>query len=188
MFRFLKSSSSEPLAVTMTGVKLGDRVFVAGLGDPKMIAALAVKAGLTGQAVLLDPDESRLRAAGQEIEREGGLIDLTHAPLTSSWPFADGHFDIAVLHDVLPALSADGVALAASLHEVLRTLRGGGRAIVIDGTPRRGLGGIVPRQAVAQRYATGSDAVGALKAAGFSAVRVLAERDGTIFTEGVKRA
>ncbi len=60
--------------------------------------------------------------------------------------------------------------------------------IVIDGAPRRGFGGIVQRQAAGQRYAGGADATAALKAAGFSAVRVLAERDGTVFTEGVKRA
>lgn len=188
MFRFLKSSSREPLAVTMTGVKLGDRVIVLGLGDPPMIAALAAKAGLTGQAVILDPDDARLRAAVQEIEREGGLVEPAHMSPRASWPFTDGHFDVAVMHDVLPALSVEGADLAACLREVFRTLRGGGRAIVIDGTPRRGLGGIVQRQSASQQYASGIDAVSALKAAGFSAVRVLAERDGSVFSEGVKRA
>jgi ubiquinone/menaquinone biosynthesis C-methylase UbiE len=183
---FRKGAPTDPLAVTMTGVKLGDRVLVAGLGDTKMIAALAAKSGLTGHAVVLDPDDAKLRAAGQEIEREGGLVDLTHVALTSSWPYDDESFDVAVMHDVLPALS--GVGLAGCLREVFRTLRAGGRVIVIDGAPRRRFGAIVSRPPEAQPYAAGGNALTALKAAGFAAVRVLSERDGTVFTEGAKRA
>ena len=183
---FRKAAAGDLLAVTMTGVKLGDRVFVAGLGDTKLIAALAAKAGLTGQAVVLDGDQSALQTAGREIEREGGLVDLTHAPLASRWPFDDGQFDVAVLRDVLGALSAR--ELGACLAEVFRTLRPGGRAIVIDGGARRGLAAIVGRPSGRPAYAAGGDAAAALKAAGFAAVRVLAEQDGIVFTEGAKRS
>jgi ubiquinone/menaquinone biosynthesis C-methylase UbiE len=183
---FRKASPTDPLAVTMTGVKLGDRLLVIGLVDTKMIAALAAKAGLTGSAVVIDPDAPRLRAAVGEIEREGGLVEATHAPLASTWPYDDGCFDVAVLHDVLRGLSA--ADLNVCLAEVFRTLRAGGRAIVIDGTPRRGFGALVSRPADHPTYAAGGDAVAALKAAGFAAVRILAQQDGIVFTEGAKRS
>jgi ubiquinone/menaquinone biosynthesis C-methylase UbiE len=186
---FRKSAPADPLAVTMTGVTLGNRIVVLGLSGTKTIAALAAKAGLTGQAVVLDDDEAKLRAAGAAIEREGGLVELTRCAPASPWPYEDEHFDVAVLHDVLPALSARGTAVMASaLREVFRTLRPGGRAIVIDTAPRRGLSALVTREPAVQAYASGTDAVSALKATGFAAVRVLAEQDGATFIEGVKRS
>jgi ubiquinone/menaquinone biosynthesis C-methylase UbiE len=183
---WFRKAASDPLAVTMTGVKLGDRVIVAGLGDTKMIAALAAKAGLTGSAVVIDADAARLREGVAEIEREGGLVETTHAPLASAWPYDDGRFDVAVLHDVLRGLTAADLSMC--LREVFRILRAGGRAIVVDGTPRRGLGALVTRPANRHPYAAGGDAVGALKAAGFAAVRLLAQQDGVVFTEGAKRS
>src|SRR5438094_175662 len=45
---FRKTAPADPLAVSMTGVKLGDRVLVIGAGDPALIAALGAKTGLTG--------------------------------------------------------------------------------------------------------------------------------------------
>ncbi len=170
----------------MTGVKLGDRVIAIGANDAKLIAALAVKAGLTGHAVVVDADDAKLRATGSEIEREGGLVDLTHAAWTTTWPHADESFDVAVIRDVLAAL--DGVARASCLREVFRTLRPGGRAIVIEPAPRARLGGLVKRQAVDPEYAARGGAAAALKAQGFAGVRVLAERSALLFTEGAKRS
>ena len=36
-------NADEPLALSMTGVKLGDRLLVIGANDPQLIAALAIK-------------------------------------------------------------------------------------------------------------------------------------------------
>src|SRR5579871_5290645 len=64
---FRKSAPTDPLAVTMTGVKLGDRFLAIGLGDPRLTAALAAKAGLTGRACAVDADPVRLKAGAAEI-------------------------------------------------------------------------------------------------------------------------
>ena len=47
-------TSTDPLSVSMAGVKLGDRVLVVGCSDPRLIATLAVKTGLTGRACAVD--------------------------------------------------------------------------------------------------------------------------------------
>ncbi len=166
---FRKSAPTEPLAVTIAGVKLGDRFLALGIRDTGLIAALAVKAGLTGRACAVDADEARVKTGGAAIEREGALVEVTHAP----WgilPFDDGSFDVAVARDVFMTLPSQARALAASgLHRVLRP---GGRVIVIEPAPRGGLvGALLKRQPSDPDYATSGGAVRALTQAGFVAVQ-----------------
>src|SRR6185437_3427924 len=94
-----RRAPSEPLAVTMTGVKLGDRLLSLGLRDPTLIAALAAKAGLTGRTCAVDADAARIAGAADAIEREGGLAEVMHAP-GFALPFDAGSFDVAVARDV----------------------------------------------------------------------------------------
>ena len=44
----LRKSSNESLAVSMAGIKLGDRLLVVGCGDAKLLAQLA-RVGVPGQ-------------------------------------------------------------------------------------------------------------------------------------------
>jgi hypothetical protein len=71
---------------------------------------------------------------------------------------------------------------AATVREAARVLRTGGRVMVIGSTPRGGLGAILSRAPVT----ISADPTLALQADGFKTVRVLAERDGLIFFEGLK--
>ena len=98
---FRKSTPTEPLGVTMAGVKLGDRFLAVGVRDHVLVAALAAKAGLTGQAQAIDEDATRVEKARTAIEQEGALIDITCAPW-KTWPFADESVDVAVVPDLLP--------------------------------------------------------------------------------------
>jgi ubiquinone/menaquinone biosynthesis C-methylase UbiE len=183
---FRKTAPSEPLAVTMAGVKLGDRVLAIGVSDVKLIAALAVKAGLTGRAAAVDADEDRVRRNGAAIEREGALVEVTRAPW-GTLPYESDSFDVVVLRDVLMTLTAD--VRARCLAEALWVLRRGGRVLVIEPLARAGLAALVSRgPLIDASYAEHGGAKGALDAAGFAGVRVLAEREGTIFVEGAKRA
>jgi len=166
-----RKSPGEPLAVTMTGVKLGDRFLSIGLRDTKLIAALAAKAGLTGRACAVDADAALAAGAAAAIEREGALVEVTHTP-GFSLPFDAGSFDVALVRDLFSAMTPDEkVAVAA---EALRVLRGGGRVIVVESTKRTR----VNAEALTEP----------LKAAGFAGVRVLAEAEATIFAEGIKAA
>jgi ubiquinone/menaquinone biosynthesis C-methylase UbiE len=177
-----RKSSEEPLGVTMAGVKLGQRVLAVGTRDPKLVAQLAAKSGLTGRACIVDDDEARLAAAAAAIEREGALIEAIHAPY-GMWPFDPDSFDVAVVPQLLPRMRAD--ERTRSLFEVFRVLRPGGRVLVVEAAQRGGVLGLLDRTATNSDY-EGPAAV--LRTVGFGAVRQLAEADGVGYTEGVKRA
>jgi SAM-dependent methyltransferase len=179
---FRKSSPGEPLAVTMAGVKLGDRFLAVGVRDPALIAVLAAKAGLTGTACAVDADEAAVAKAAAAIERDGALAEVTRAPW-GMWPYDEGSFDVAVIRDLLPALTSDD--RRRCVMELLRVLRPGGRAIVIESAPRGGFGGLLNRQPVDASY---RGAVRTLQDDGFAAVRELANRDGVLYVEGIKKS
>lgn len=183
MFWLKKAAPSEPLAVSMSGVKLGDRLLVLGCGDGALIAQLALKTGLTGRACALDEAEARATRAQETATRDGALIESFTAPWTEL-PFDAAAFDVAVIRDALAGLELH--RRGAMLAELLRVLRPGGRAIVIEGGGRGGLGALFQGRPVNAEYASSGGAHRALSAAGFRAVRVLAERDGFRFVEGVK--
>jgi ubiquinone/menaquinone biosynthesis C-methylase UbiE len=178
--RWLRKPSGDPLAVTMPGVKLGDRLLVIGAADTALIVALASKAGLTGRACVLDEsDDVRARAAAA-IEREGVLIESFSSPLTAL-PFDPASFDIVVMRNVLSTITEDRRAPVVT--EVERVVRPGGRSVTIDDVRRGGLGGLLGG---ARSAVDGQGLSALLSASGFRAVRVLAEREGLLFVEGVK--
>lgn len=181
---FRKSAPGEPLAVTIAAVKLGQRFLAVGVRDPALIAVLAAKSGLTGTACAVDADEAALTKAAAAIERDGALVEVTRAPW-GIWPFGEGSFDVALVRDLLPSLGPN--ERARTLWEVIRVLRPGGRALVIEPAPRGGFGAMLSRQTMDVDYLTAGGPVQALKDAGFAAVRLLAEVDGVSYVEGIKK-
>lgn len=176
-----RKSGGEPLPVAMAAVKLGQRLLAVGATDPALIAQLATKAGLTGRACVVDPDGGRLAAGAAAIEREGALIEATHAPF-GAWPYESGSFDVVVMARILPLLDEESRARCAA--DVMRVLRAGGRAIAIDPGKRTGFGALLGRGSTDASYRGGA---AVLQGAGFTAVRELAEADGFVFVEGIKR-
>jgi len=168
---FRKSGPRDALAVTMTGVKLGDRFLSVGARDVTLIAALATKAGVTGRACVVDADPARATSVAGDVEAEGALVEAAQA----EWdrlPYDAAAFDVALARDVFSTLAPDLKRRCAA--DVLRVLRGGGRLVVVEGTKRAR---VDPESLTS-----------ALKDAGFAAVRVLAEAEQTIFVEGIKKA
>jgi sarcosine/dimethylglycine N-methyltransferase len=181
--RWLKKAPSEPLTVAMAGIKLADRVLVAGCSDRALIAALAIKAGLTGRACAVDTDRARVDATARAVERDGALVETFATPLTSL-PFEAAAFDVVVLRDVLASAAvSDRQAIVA---EAQRVVRPGGRCLVIETSAHSSLGGLLARP-VNPEFLAGGGAPPLLLSAGFAAVRTLAEREGLTFVEGVKR-
>jgi ubiquinone/menaquinone biosynthesis C-methylase UbiE len=183
MFWLKKTAPAEPLAVSMSSIKLGDRLLVLGCGDGVLLAQLAQKSGLTGTACAFDENAARAERAGQIAAREGALVET----FTGRWtelPFAAAAFDVVVIRDALPGL--DVHRRTALLGEMLRVLRPGGRCLAIEGTGRGGLGALLQRGASNAEYTASGGAERALSTAGFRAVRLLARRDGFTFVEGVK--
>jgi ubiquinone/menaquinone biosynthesis C-methylase UbiE len=161
----------------MAGIRLGNRLLVVGATDAPLLAGAAAKTGLTGRACVVDEDAARTESAVAAAEREGALVEGFTAPCTSL-PFQSGVFDVAIVRNVLPGLSE--AQRVGCMMEVQRVLRPGGRGMVIDGIERTGLAAVLNRR-------SGDDAaVQALTTAGFRAVRILAERHGLLFVEGVR--
>ena len=183
MFWLKKPAPTDPLAVSMSGVKLGDRLLVVGCADPALVAQLAQKTGLTGRACVAGEDARGVEAASRAIEREGVLVETITAPVTSL-PFEADAFDVVVLRDVVGAV--DEHRRPACVAEALRVLRPGGRCVVIDTAARKGIGALLHKRTVDPEYVASGGAERALRSGGFRAVRRLAEREGLAFVEGVK--
>ena len=84
-----RKSRSEALGVTMAGVKLGQRLLAVGTKDPKLVAALGVKAGLTGRTCVVDADAAHLanfygrHPVTRRLGRDYGRLALAPAAIFS---------------------------------------------------------------------------------------------------------
>jgi len=181
-----KAKQREPVPITMSGVRMGERLLQIGVDDAATVGAIAAKVGLSGSAaaVVTDADaETRVRQGAVEA---GALVDLHTAPL-ATLPFADGAFDVVVVHTVrglLQTLAAE--ARVAALRECRRVLRQGGRIITIEAGTRSGVGSLLrAKPAVAGDYTATGGTVAALERAGFRPVRVVGDLEGFLFTEGL---
>lgn len=180
MLKLRKTTPTEPLIVTMSAVRMADRLLVIGCSEPRLVATLAVKPGLTGRACAVDDAPERTARVVTAAEREGALLEVETAPVTML-PFDAESFDVVVVSHLLPRLPAD--RRVTCLSEAARVLRGGGRCVVAQARRRGGLAGVF---GTAQRMPS-SEIEAAMQAAGFRAVRTIAERDGLVFVEGARR-
>ena len=120
--RFLRASrQDEPLVVTLTGVRLGDRLYFRG-SRLDWVVPLAGRTGLSGQFVVIADNATQLKT---DAERAGVLVEVTSAPD----PGAD--FDLAVVE-----ATADWTSVLGSL---LTAVRQGGRLVILTGGSSTGL-------------------------------------------------
>ena len=174
---FLRKTRIEPLPVTMSAVRMGERVLQVGVDDAAIASAIAAKAGLSGNAALAVSNERDAARAQRAFTNAGILVDVKITPLTTL-PFESDTFDLVVVH-----ASHAGVSIEA-MRECHRVLRRGGRAMTIEGGgPATGLAAMFRTQKPLE-----GDVVGLLGTAGFRPARLLAEREGYRFAEGFKTA
>lgn len=175
-----RGRAMDPLHVSMTGVRMGERFLQIRCHDRALLAGLAAKVGLSGTAAVAAFDDNEAKRAGGVGAKIGALID-THKVEGGALPFDSHQFDMVVVDDT----SGDFAAIAdeartAYLREARRVVREGGRIEVVEGVAAGGLfGGTVARP---KAY----DALRDLTAAGFKPVRLLAEKDGFRFIEGLR--
>jgi ubiquinone/menaquinone biosynthesis C-methylase UbiE len=179
MLKLRKTAPGEPLILTMTAVRMADRLLVIGCSQPKLVAQLAVKPGLTGRACAVDEEPQRTASAAAAALNQGALLEAENAPVTML-PFDPESFDVVVVSHLLPDLSVE--RRRPALQEAARVLRAGGRCLVIQPGRRSGLAGLLggPRM-------PSSEVEAAMESVGFRAVRTLAERQGMVFVEGARR-
>lgn len=156
------------MIVSMTGVKLGERLLVIGLADVRLLPTLGAKVGLTGRACGTDASPSVAARAAQFAEKEGVLVEVHTSPL-GEMPFEASSFDIVVVR------ATGDLAVEPNLRLALRTaetaLRDGGRCEVIANTSPGG----------------GTSLVALLGSTGYRGGRVLTDRGGLLYAEAVKR-
>jgi ubiquinone/menaquinone biosynthesis C-methylase UbiE len=179
-----KRSGDDPyaLVIGMTGIKMGDRLLQVGCAHAGRLGAIASKVGLSGRAVCVVGDAESAVRAQKGASDAGALVEVETTALTAL-PFDESAFDLAVVDDtggLLASMRAE--SRVAMLRQVFRVLRPAGRVMVIAAAPRGGLGALVTRAQSGPPF----DAVPAVEAEGFRAVRRLAEREGLIFVEGIK--
>ena len=176
---FRASPPGDPLVVAMSGVKLGDRLLIIGGSHTNTVAHLALKPGISGRTVVVDEDAASASRAADAATSEGALIESETAPLTML-PFDEAAFDLVVVNQALSKVpdSRRNQALA----EARRVLREGGRVIAIEPAARGGLAALIGSAGMPS-----GDIERDLTAAGFRAVRTLAQREGLTFVEGAKR-
>jgi len=178
-----KTKAREALPITMTGVRMGERLLQIGVDDPSVAGAIAAKVGLSGTAAVAVSDEAGAALATAAAAQAGALVEVTVTAL-DALPYPDGSFDIVVLHCMKAPIGGAASGLSAeALRQCLRVLRQGGRCVAITRGPKTGVGALLRP---APPEAPDDSAVTALTAAGFRPVRMVGELEGFRFTEGLK--
>jgi hypothetical protein len=198
---FLRRSTvgQEPLPLSMSGVRAGERLLQIGLEDPHVATAIAAKVGLNGHASFVVGTEREAEQARAVAANAGVLADVhvrdfsrdsfsTDGTEDRAWPADDASIDVIVIHGRRGLLAAlEGQARLATLRRCLQALRVGGRLVAVDTGRAVGLAarlGLGKKPHAAYEAAGGTAA--ALAVTGFRPVRVLGELEGYKFTEGLR--
>jgi ubiquinone/menaquinone biosynthesis C-methylase UbiE len=179
----------DPLTVSMTGVKAGERLLQLDVDDAAVAGLLAAKPGLNGSAAHVVATDGAAVKVNRGVKQAGALVEVRVAPLDRV-PFDDAAFDVVVIHSVGGQMAAaDAATRREILRECRRVVRQGGRVVVIEpGTPT-GLKSILRSAPAAQAtYDAAGGTPAALREAGFSPVRELGDREGVKFTEALRTA
>ena len=170
MLRGGRGPAMDPLQVSMTGVRMGERFLQIGCNDRALLSGLAAKVGLSGTAAVAAFDEEQARRATSIGTKVGALIEVQNIEAGRAWPFGDAQFDMVVVDDTGDQFG-DLDQPTQILRNALASLRPGGRIEVV---------------ARIKSEVSDYDYLRDLTAAGFKPVRVLAEKDGLRFLEGLR--
>ncbi len=167
-----RARTMDPLHVSMTGVRMGERFLQIGCHDRALLSGLAAKVGLSGTAAVAAFDDAEAKRASGVGAKVGALIE-THKIEGRALPFDSNQFDMVVVDDTDGRFAAIADDVRADyLREAKRAVRQGGRIEIIEGIEAKR----------PQAY----DALRDLETVGFKPVRLLAERDGFRFIEGLR--
>jgi SAM-dependent methyltransferase len=189
MFLRRPVAGQDPLPVSMTGVRAGERVLQVGGDDPALAGLLAAKSGLNGHAAIVVATEAQAGLVRKATAEAGALVDIQTSAIEAS-AIDDGSFDLVVVHGrkgLLSSLTPE--ARTRVLRVCHRALRPGGRLVAIEAGTPVGLSALLrARPAADADYQAAGGPAASLQQAGFSAVRLLGDREGYLFTEGIRPA
>ena len=183
---FLRKSRIEPLPVTMSAVRMGERVLQIGVDDPVVASAIAAKVGLSGNAAIAVTEARDAARANSAAANAGVLVDVRVTPL-APLPFDNEAFDLVIVHGMRGLLSSlDANGRIAAMREWHRVIRHGGRVMTIEPGAVSGIKSLMQQRRSDDAYEGSGGVIGALESAGFRPVRLLADREGYKFAEGIK--
>src|SRR5512145_3130804 len=93
-----RAREMDPLQVSMTGVRMGERFLQIGCSDRALLAGLAAKVGLSGTAMVATFDEDEEERTDGVAGKIGALIE--RQPIARGvLPFESDLFDMVVVDD-----------------------------------------------------------------------------------------
>ena len=165
-----RGPAMDPLQVSMTGVRMGERFLQIGCNDKALLAGLAAKVGLSGTAMVAAFDANQAKLAESIARKVGALIEVKDIDEGRAWPIEDDAFDMVVVDDTAAGF-VDLDQPVNVLRNGWRALRAGGRIEVV--TPVKNAHPPIDFEKL-------------LSEAGFKPVRILAETNGLRFVEGLR--
>ena len=177
------TGGSRDLEVLMVGLKLGASVLQLGGRNAELIVALAKVVGISGDACAVVESAKEADRVHRAAVQAGVLVDVKKVSF-GALPFDSESFDVVVAPDLLGDLRMNERVVC--LLQALRVLRPGGRCMVIETVPRRGLGALFSRRTLDSTYVENGGARGAFEAAGCREVRHLGDGKRRRFYEGTK--
>ena len=115
--------------IAHAGIRLGDRVLDLAGGTGDIAALLSEAVGDRGQVMLTDINEAMLDVGRRRLEDRGIVRNVDFALVDAEkLPFPDGRFDAVTIAFGLRNVTDKD----AALREMLRVLRPGGRALILE--------------------------------------------------------
>ena len=179
MALFRSAPPQEPLVVSITGVRMGQRILGVVGGDPRMFLDAAAKVGISGSAFALTADASAVARVQAAAEKHGVLLETSLLALPLSYP--DASFDLVFVDDRTPR--AGSPPLSPLLDEIRRVLRPGGRIILAIAARSHALGSLI---GITPTPPDVGPLLDALFGASFIAARLLATHHGVAFVEAAR--
>jgi hypothetical protein len=178
---FRKTAPEDPLIISMTGVRLGLRVLIVVGEAVDVPLDVGARVGLTGQASVLAPTQAMVTRVADAARRKGVLLEPTLLEIPLS--HGDAAFDLVVVDE--QSGSSGGQTEVALFREARRTLRTGGRIVVIRPASRRS--GFFTRRSE-ETDTEQHELFERLRAAGFRAARSIGTCGGSTFIEAARPA
>ena len=180
---FRTTGKPHDLAVSMAGIKMGDRVLQVGCRNPRMFATFGLQVGFSGHSCALVETKETADRAQNAATRIGALIEVDVGSF-DELPYEDELFNLVILWDAISSIQPH--PRGTCLREVRRVLVAGGRCLIIETAERGGLGALFSNRSIDNFYASSGGAEPSLRGEGFIAVRRLGEGEDLVFIEGTK--
>ncbi len=134
------SKSVRKTTVKAARLKAGEAVLDVGCGTGDLTLRAARRVGAEGRAAGIDASPNMIKIARRKAAKKSRDVDFRVAPI-EDLPFTDGEFDAALsslmIHHLPDDLKLRGLA------EVRRVLKPGGRLVVVDLKPGKGIVGFL---------------------------------------------